>query len=97
MPNEPNLPFSTDTWLIDRNNPVQRRQSTSPHSPSNMKGDLFSLLEQLGGGERPYVSFAAVRSALDGSPLAGKPALLRDYLSPPSLVGGDTKPIIGEN
>ncbi|MCC5840386.1 MAG: DEAD/DEAH box helicase family protein [Opitutales bacterium] len=28
MPNEPNLPFPPDTWLIDRNNPAQRGQFT---------------------------------------------------------------------
>ena len=45
-----------------------------------MKSGLFSLLEEL-AGTRPYVSFAAVRSALGASPLAAKPGLLREYLS----------------
>lgn len=51
-----------------------------PDTPSNMKAQLFSLLGELSGA-RPYVSFAAVRSALAKSPLAAKPALLREYLS----------------
>ena len=45
-----------------------------------MKATLFSLLEDLAAA-RPYFSFAAVRSALGESPLAAKPALLREYLS----------------
>ena len=49
-------------------------------APSSMKSGLFSLLEEL-AGTRPYVSFAAVRSALGASSLAAKPGLLREYLS----------------
>ncbi len=47
---------------------------------SSMKAGLFSLLGEL-ADTRPYFSFAAVRSALGRLPLAGKPALLREYLS----------------
>jgi hypothetical protein len=50
------------------------------HAPSSMKSGLFSLLKEL-AGTRPYVSFAAVRSALGASPLAAKPGLLREYFS----------------
>ncbi|MCC5790416.1 MAG: hypothetical protein JJT75_12330 [Opitutales bacterium] len=45
-----------------------------------MKSSLFSLLGDL-AKRRPYISFAAVRSALGDSPLVDKPARLREYLS----------------
>lgn len=47
---------------------------------TSMKASLFSRLEEL-AGLRPYFSFFTVRSALGESPLAAKPALLREYLS----------------
>jgi hypothetical protein len=47
---------------------------------SSMKASLFCRLEEL-SGLRPYVSFQAVRAALEDSPLAAKSALLREYLS----------------
>ena len=45
-----------------------------------MKSELFTRVAEL-VGVRPYVSFAAVRTAMSASPLAAKPGLLREYLS----------------
>lgn len=47
---------------------------------TNMKACLVSSLGKLAGG-RPYFSFSMVRKSVGGSPLAAKPALLREYLS----------------
>lgn len=46
----------------------------------NMKSQLFSVLEEL-GKQRPYISFQAIRTAIEGKELSGKPTLLREYLS----------------
>lgn len=50
------------------------------NATTNMKASLFSHLEEF-AMLRPYFSFSAVRLALGKSPLAAKPALLREYLS----------------
>jgi hypothetical protein len=48
--------------------------------PASMKSILFSALEELARA-CPYFSFQMVRKALGDTPLAAKPALLREYLS----------------
>ena len=48
--------------------------------PTSMKSNLFSALAELARA-RSYFSFPVVRKALGDTPLAAKPALLREYLS----------------
>lgn len=47
---------------------------------TSMKTKLFACLREL-AGVRPYFSYRGVKQALGDSPLAAKPALLREYLS----------------
>jgi hypothetical protein len=49
-------------------------------SPDSMKSILFSTLAELARA-CPYFSFPTVRNTLGDTPLAAKPALLREYLS----------------
>lgn len=48
--------------------------------PNSMKSSLFSVLAELAQAY-PYFSFEMVRKAIGNTPLAAKPALLREYLS----------------